>query len=93
MRRIIGAVMVLAGAYALYWAWQGAGRHLPEHFAFSDPITQYAACGLIFVIAGIAVYRSYKPPLTNTMECPSCGKVLEKGRRNCPFCKSELVKY
>jgi hypothetical protein len=92
MRRLIGAVMMLAGAYALYWAWQGASGHMPN-FAFNDPVTQYGVGGALLVIAGIAVFRSYRPPLKNTMECPSCGKTLQKGRRNCPFCKEELVKY
>jgi len=93
VRRLIGAVMMLAGAFGLYWAWQGAGGHMPTHFAPNDPITQYGAGGALLVIIGVAIFRSYRPPLKNTMECPSCGKTLQKGRRNCPFCKEELVKY
>jgi len=93
MRRLIGGIMALVGAYLLYWAWQGAGGRIPDHITIVGPVTQYAVCGLLFVLAGTALYRSYRPPLKNTMECPSCGKTLQKGPRNCPFCKAELVKY
>ena len=27
------------------------------------------------------------------MECPSCQKTLQKGRRFCPFCKEKLTNY
>jgi hypothetical protein len=93
MRRILGAVMMLAGAYALYWAWQEAGGHMPAKFSFTDPVIQYGAAGALAFITGYMVFRSYRKPLMNIMVCPGCGKTIQKGRRNCPFCKEELIHY
>jgi branched-subunit amino acid ABC-type transport system permease component len=93
MRRILGAVMMLAGAYALYWVWRGAGGRMPDHVALVSPVTQYVVCGVLLVIIGMVVFRSYRPPLKNIMVCPNCGKTIQKGRRNCPFCKEELIHY
>jgi predicted amidophosphoribosyltransferase len=25
--------------------------------------------------------------------CPECQKAIQKGRRYCPFCKAEVIKY
>lgn len=25
--------------------------------------------------------------------CPECQKAIQKGRRYCPFCKAEIIKY
>ena len=93
MRRILGAVLMLAGAYALYWTWQGAGGHMPTNYSLSNPVIQYAVAGALVFIVGYVVFRSYRPPLKNTMVCPSCGKMLQKGRRSCPFCKEQLIHY
>ena len=40
MRRILGALLMLAGAYALYWAWQGAGGHWPRTWSLLQPFHQ-----------------------------------------------------
>src|SRR5207302_61112 len=37
MRRVIGIVMMLAGAYALYWAYKGAGGQIPANLSFTNP--------------------------------------------------------
>ena len=93
MRRILGAVLMLAGAYALYWAWQGAGGHLPTAYSFTNPVIQYGVAGALAFFTGYAVFRSYRPPPKKSVVCPNCNKLLEKGRRNCPFCKEQLIHY
>ena len=93
MRRVIGLVLMLAGAYGLYWAYQSAAGHMPTSFSFGDPVIQYAAGGALAFIVGYSVFRSYRRPMANTMVCPSCKKILQKGRRNCPFCKEQLIHY
>ena len=93
MRRVLGLVMMLAGAYALYWAYKGAAGHMPTSFSFTDPVIQYGAVGAFAFVVGYAVFRSYRPPVANTMVCPNCSKILQKGRRNCPFCKEQLIHY
>jgi len=27
------------------------------------------------------------------MSCPECQKAIQKGRRYCPFCNAEVIKY
>jgi len=93
MRRVIGIVMMLAGAYGLYWAWQGAGGHMPTNYSFTNPVVQYGVCGALAFMAGYSVFHSYKPPVKKSVVCPNCNKLLEKGRRNCPHCNEELVHY
>jgi hypothetical protein len=93
MRRIIGIVMMLAGAYALYWAWQGAGGHLPTNYSFTNPVIQYGAAGALAFLTGWVVFHSYRKPMLNIMVCPNCGKTIQKGRRDCPFCKEQLIHY
>ena len=93
MRRIIGLVLMLAGAYALYWAYRDAAGHMPTVFSFSDPIIQYAVGGAIVFLIGYSVFRSYRPPPKKTLVCPNCNKLLEKGRRSCPYCNEQLVHY
>ena len=53
MRRILGAVLMLAGAYALYWAWQGAGGKMPSDFSFTNPVIQYGVCGALAFFSGL----------------------------------------
>ena len=93
MRRILGAVLMLAGVYALYTAWQGAGGHIPTQFSITDPVIQYGVAGAIAFLTGWAVFHSYRKPTLKITVCPNCKKTLEKGRRNCPFCKEELIHY
>ena len=93
MRRVIGGFLMLAGAYALYWAYKGAGGHLPANLSFTSPVVQYGVCGALAFIAGYIIFRSYRRPMANTIVCPSCNKLLQKGRRNCPFCKEQLIHY
>jgi branched-subunit amino acid ABC-type transport system permease component len=93
MRRVLGGLLMLAGAYALYWAYKGAGGHMPTDYSLMNPVIQYGGCGALAFVIGYAVFRSYRPPMANTMVCPSCAKILQKGRRNCPFCKEQLIHY
>jgi hypothetical protein len=93
MRRVIGGVLMLAGAYGLYWAYKAAAGHFPTTFSFSDPIIQYGLIGAFAFIVGYSVFHSYRPPTKKTMVCPNCNKLLEKGRRNCPYCNEQLVHY
>jgi len=93
MRRILGAVLMLAGAYALYWAYKGAAGHFPTEFSFTNPIIQYGVCGALAFFAGYSIFQSYRPSAKKSMVCPNCNKLLEKGRRNCPHCNEQLVHY
>jgi hypothetical protein len=93
MRRVIGIILMLAGAYALYWAWKGAGGHWPTNYSFTNPVVQYGVCGVLAFFAGYSIFHSYKPPLKKSVVCPNCNKLLEKGRRSCPFCNEQLVHY
>jgi hypothetical protein len=93
MRRVIGIVMMLGGAYALFWAWQGAAGHWPTNYSFTNPIVQYGVCGAAVFMVGYSIFHSYKPPVKKSVVCPNCNKLLEKGRRNCPHCNEQLVHY
>ncbi|MFL6299267.1 MAG: hypothetical protein ACJ71N_01510 [Terriglobales bacterium] len=93
MRRILGAVLMLAGVYALYWAWQGAAGKMPTDFSFTNPVIQYGVAGALAFFTGWAVFHSYRKPMANKMVCPNCNKILQKGRRSCPFCNEQLVHY
>jgi hypothetical protein len=93
MRRILGALLMLAGAYALYWAWQGAGGHWPTNYSFTNPVIQYGVAGGLAFLTGYSVFHSYRKPIVKITVCPNCKKTLEKGRRDCPFCKEQLIHY
>jgi hypothetical protein len=93
MRRILGAVLMLVGAYLLYSAWQSSGGHLPTKFSFNDPVIQYGTAGALAFVTGWGVFHSYRKPMLNIMVCPGCGKTIQKGRRDCPFCKEQLIHY
>jgi hypothetical protein len=93
MRRILGIVLMLAGAYALYWAWKGANGKLPATFSMTDPVIQYGVLGALAFLTGYSVFHSYRPASKKTVVCPNCNKLLEKGRRSCPFCNEQLVHY
>jgi hypothetical protein len=93
MRRIIGIVMMLAGAYALYWAYKAAGGQIPADLAVTNPIVQYGVCGALAFVAGYSIFHSYRPAPKKSVVCPNCNKLLEKGRRSCPFCNEQLVHY
>ena len=93
MRRILGVVLMLVGAYLLYTAWQGSGGHLPTKFSITDPVIQYGLAGVLAFFTGYTVFHSYKPPVKKSVVCPNCNKLLEKGRRNCPHCNEQLVHY
>ena len=93
MRRILGVVLMLVGAYLLYTAWQGSGGHLPTKFSITDPVIQHGLAGVLAFFTGYTVFHSYKPPLKKSVVCPNCNKLLEKGRRSCPFCNEQLVHY
>ena len=92
MRRLIGGAMILFGALALHWVWQAAGDHLPASTAMIDPVFQYTLGGIVSIVLGVLVFRSYVPIPTGMMECPGCRKILQKGSQQCPFCTEELMK-
>jgi hypothetical protein len=57
--------MMLAGAYALYWAWQGAGGHWPTNYSFTNPVVQYGVCGALAFIAGYSIFQATRPNTTD----------------------------
>ena len=93
MRRILGILLMLAGAYALYWAYKGAAGEIPTNLSFRNPVIQYGVCGALAFIAGYSTFHSYRPQAKKSLVCPNCNKLLEKGRRSCPFCNEQLVHY
>ncbi len=93
MRRVIGALLMLASAWGLHWAWHTAHGRLPEKFLITDPAIQAAAAGAVVFLTGYSVFRSYRPQPKKSLVCPNCNKLLEKGRRSCPYCNEQLVHY
>jgi hypothetical protein len=45
------------------------------------------------VVGGLPLWRDSKRLKVDQIMCPNCGRVMDVGRRNCPYCKEELVKY
>jgi hypothetical protein len=45
------------------------------------------------VVGGLPLWRDSKRLKIDQIMCPNCQRVMDRGRRNCPFCKEELVKY
>jgi len=100
MRRVLGLIILLNAIFLAYVV-----RHphalptrdpnelaLPTRIALKipNPVRVAGVAGLV----GLAMFLwPASRPKFATIECPGCGKSLQKGRRNCPFCKTELVKY
>jgi hypothetical protein len=59
---------------------------------FSPIALAVAAVAVVIVV--IVLSRLLGPKdKDDWMECPSCQKTLQKGRRFCPFCKEKLTNY
>lgn len=53
-----------------------------------------ALVSLAFIfVGGLPLWRDSKRLKIDEIICPNCQRVMDRGRRNCPFCKEELVKY
>lgn len=53
-----------------------------------------AVVSLAFIfVGGLPLWRDSKRLTIDQIICPNCQRVMDRGRRNCPFCKEELVKY
>ena len=92
MRRLMGVVVILLAA-AFYHA-----ATYPHAFpAVRDLVARIPhpvwVAGIAGLIGLLMLIMPASKPKFATIVCPGCGKSLQKGRRNCPFCKTELVKY
>jgi predicted amidophosphoribosyltransferase len=59
---------------------------------FSPIALAVAAVAVVIVVIVLARLLGPKDK-ADWMECPSCQKTLQKGRRFCPFCKEKLTNY
>jgi len=46
----------------------------------------------VFIVVMI-LSRVFGGPKVDYIQCPYCQKTMQKGRRRCPFCNEEIVKY
>src|SRR5262249_28902533 len=44
-------------------------------------------------VGGLPLWRDATRRWGEQINCPNCQRSMDRGRRHCPFCKEELVKY
>jgi predicted amidophosphoribosyltransferase len=44
-------------------------------------------------VGGLPLWRGRRRFTREQITCPNCQRTMDKGRRHCPYCKEELVKY
>jgi predicted amidophosphoribosyltransferase len=57
------------------------------------PLPDLIAAAVFLAILALVVRRLFFGKKKNYVQCPGCQKFLQPGRRHCPYCKQELVKY
>lgn len=60
---------------------------------FKLPLMLLAASVACIVVGGLPLWRIATRRQVEQIICPNCQRSMDRGRRNCPFCKEELVKY
>jgi predicted amidophosphoribosyltransferase len=57
------------------------------------PLPDLIAAAVLLAILALVVRRLFRGRKKTYVQCPGCQKFLQPGRRHCPYCKQELVKY
>ena len=57
-----------------------------------SPLSIGVALVAVFIVVMI-LSRIFGGPRVDYIQCPYCQKTMQKGRRRCPFCNEEIVKY
>jgi len=57
-----------------------------------SPLSIGVALVAVFIVVMI-LSRIFGGPQVDYIQCPYCQKTMQKGRRRCPFCNEEIVKY
>jgi hypothetical protein len=59
---------------------------------FKLPLILVGTSVACLFVGGLPLWVARRPTVEQ-VTCPSCQRTMDKGRRHCPFCKEELVKY
>ena len=57
-----------------------------------SPLSIAVALLAVFIVV-MVLSRVFGGPKVDYIRCPYCQKTMQKGRRRCPFCNEEIVKY
>lgn len=60
---------------------------------FKLPLMLAIASLACLFVGGLPLWRVATRRQVEQITCPNCQRSMDRGRRNCPYCKEELVKY
>jgi hypothetical protein len=60
---------------------------------FKLPLILAGASVAFIVVGGLPLWLHSRRPKVDQVTCPNCQRRMDRGRRHCPYCKEELVKY
>ena len=58
-----------------------------------SPVSLAVAAAAVIIVVWVLARLLAPKDKADWMECPTCQKTLQKGRRFCPFCKEKLTNY
>lgn len=60
---------------------------------FKLPLILFGVGFACVFVGSMPLLLSARRPKGEQVTCPNCQRSMDRGRRHCPFCKEELVKY
>jgi hypothetical protein len=60
---------------------------------FKLPLILAVVSLAFIVVGGLPLWLQARRPPIEQITCPNCQRSMDRGRRHCPYCKEELVRY